>query len=150
MRVWVRYPWQVALRAVLETNPTSAALKIYEAPSACERRRLSPIDGEELRLRQYYVRDPRGLGMGTLSRTAADGGVGYRPKSQTIRATKPIQKFMIPILTSQLLRLIALPRTRGCCIPSSSMRGNCGSSCNLFERPSLFVFQPSMKTLNHS
>jgi hypothetical protein len=48
MRLWVRYPWQVAyLPAVVETNPTSAALKIYEALSACERRRLSPIDEEE-------------------------------------------------------------------------------------------------------
>jgi len=35
------------LPAVVETNPTSAALKIYEALSACERRRLSHIDAEE-------------------------------------------------------------------------------------------------------
>jgi hypothetical protein len=50
MRVWVRYPWQVAyLPAVLETNPAAAPLKIHEALSACERRRLSPMDEEEQR-----------------------------------------------------------------------------------------------------
>jgi hypothetical protein len=50
VRLWIRYPWQVAyLPAVVETNPASAALKIYEAQSACERRRLYPIDEEEER-----------------------------------------------------------------------------------------------------
>ena len=50
MRLWIRYPWQVAyLPAVVETNSTSTALKIYDALSACERRRLSPIDKEEER-----------------------------------------------------------------------------------------------------
>ena len=46
MRVWVRYPWQVAYPAVLETTATAAPLKIREALSACERRRSS-IDEEE-------------------------------------------------------------------------------------------------------
>jgi hypothetical protein len=50
VRLWVRYPWQVAyVPAVVETNPASASLKIYEAQSACERRRLSPLDEEEER-----------------------------------------------------------------------------------------------------
>ena len=50
MRLWVRYPWQAAyMPAILETNPTAAQLKIYEALSACEQRRLSPIDEEEKR-----------------------------------------------------------------------------------------------------
>jgi hypothetical protein len=48
MRLWVRYPWQVAyLPAILETNSAAAQLKIYEALSACERRRLSSIDEQE-------------------------------------------------------------------------------------------------------
>ena len=48
MRVWVRYPWQaVYLPAVIETNPTAVPSKIYQALSACERRRLSPMDGDE-------------------------------------------------------------------------------------------------------
>jgi hypothetical protein len=50
MRLWVRYPWQVVyLPAVLETNRAAASLKVCEALSVCERRRLSPMDEEEQR-----------------------------------------------------------------------------------------------------
>jgi hypothetical protein len=43
-----RYPWQAAYAAVVaETDPARLPLKIYEAQSACEERRLSPIDEEE-------------------------------------------------------------------------------------------------------
>jgi hypothetical protein len=68
MRVWVRYPWQVAyLPAVLETNPAAAPLKIHEALSACERRRLSPIDAEEqnaLAAAEAVLRTKRAEGLG--------------------------------------------------------------------------------------
>jgi len=51
MKLWVRYAWQtVYLPAVIETNPTAISLKINKALSACERRRLSPIDKEEERV----------------------------------------------------------------------------------------------------
>jgi hypothetical protein len=66
MRLWVRFPWQVAyLPAVVETNPASAALKIYEALSVCGRRRLSPIDEEEeraLSAAEAVLRTKRGEG----------------------------------------------------------------------------------------
>jgi hypothetical protein len=43
-----RYSWQAAYNsAITENDPTRLALKIYEAQSACEERRLSPIDDEE-------------------------------------------------------------------------------------------------------
>lgn len=43
-----RYSWQAAYTAVvLETNPARLPLKLYEALSACEERRLSPIGAEE-------------------------------------------------------------------------------------------------------
>lgn len=42
------YPWQAACHAaVVETDPTRLPLRIYEAQSACEERRLSPIGADE-------------------------------------------------------------------------------------------------------
>jgi len=39
------YPWQAAYRAaVLETDPAAMTLRIYEALSAIEQRRLSPVE----------------------------------------------------------------------------------------------------------
>lgn len=48
MKLSVRYAWQTAyLPAVIETNPTVAEVKISQARSALERRRLYPLDEEE-------------------------------------------------------------------------------------------------------
>jgi hypothetical protein len=48
MKFWVRYKWQATyLPAVLEKDPSAVSLKIYEALSACRRRRLSPLDADE-------------------------------------------------------------------------------------------------------
>jgi hypothetical protein len=42
------YPWQAACHApVVETDPTRLPVGIYEAQSACEERRLSPIGADE-------------------------------------------------------------------------------------------------------
>jgi hypothetical protein len=42
------YSWQIAYRgAVLETDPAALPGKVLEAVSACEQRRLSPIDADE-------------------------------------------------------------------------------------------------------
>jgi hypothetical protein len=43
-----RYPWQSAYNAAaIETSPVLLSIKIYEAQSACEERRLTPVDGDE-------------------------------------------------------------------------------------------------------
>ncbi len=48
MKLWVRYAWQtVYLPAVIETNPTDAEVKISQARSALELRRLCPLDADE-------------------------------------------------------------------------------------------------------
>jgi hypothetical protein len=42
------YPWQAAYRAAItETDPARLPLKLYEAQSALEERRLSPIGASE-------------------------------------------------------------------------------------------------------